>query len=65
MNYKFSNLLGSPYRGGNLLLVESDLLSAGGNRVLQARVLCNPIAGNCHAPFGQVFTLLALRCRRT
>ncbi|KAA6423408.1 MAG: WD40 repeat [Trebouxia sp. A1-2] len=37
MNYKFSNLLGSPYRGGNLLLVESDLLSAGGNRVLQAR----------------------------
>ncbi|KAL0036124.1 hypothetical protein WJX79_004341 [Trebouxia sp. C0005] len=35
MNYKFSNLLGSPYRGGNLLLVESDLLSAGGNRVLQ------------------------------
>lgn len=35
MNFKFSNLLGSPYRGGNLVLVDSDLLSAGGNRVLQ------------------------------
>lgn len=65
MNYKFSNLLGSPYRGGNLLLVESDLLSAGGNRVLQARVLSDPIAGNYPAPFRQVFTLFALRCRRT
>ena len=39
MNFRFSNLLGSPYRGGNLLLVDSDLISPGGNRVLQVCVL--------------------------
>lgn len=37
MNFKFANLLGSPYRGGNLLIADSHLLSIGGNRVLQAR----------------------------
>ena len=41
MNFKFSNLLGSPYRGGNLLLVDSDLLSVGGNRILEVRVLAD------------------------
>lgn len=57
MNFKFSNLLGSPYRGGNLLLVGSDLLSAGGNRVLQVDL--NESAGSA-LPFeslGQLRTL--------
>ncbi|KAK9810682.1 hypothetical protein WJX73_010596 [Symbiochloris irregularis] len=33
MNYKFSNLLGAPYRGGNLVFHDADLLSAVGNRI--------------------------------
>jgi periodic tryptophan protein 2 len=33
MDYKFSNLLGAPYRGGNLILHGNELLSAVGNRV--------------------------------
>ena len=35
LNYKFANLLGAPYRGGNLLLHGTELLSAVGNRVSQ------------------------------
>lgn len=33
MDYKFANLLGAPYRGGNLILHGTDLLSAAGNRI--------------------------------
>ncbi|KAK9915110.1 hypothetical protein WJX75_004822 [Coccomyxa subellipsoidea] len=33
MDYKFANLLGAPYRGGNLILHGTDLLSAVGNRI--------------------------------
>ncbi|CAD7702736.1 unnamed protein product, partial [Ostreobium quekettii] len=33
MNYKFSNLLGAPYRGGNVLLSGNELLSPVGNRI--------------------------------
>jgi periodic tryptophan protein 2 len=36
-DYRFSNLLGAPYRGGTLLLHENTLLSPVGNRVSQAR----------------------------
>jgi periodic tryptophan protein 2 len=35
MNYQFANLLGAPYRGGNLLLHGPELLSPVGNRVSQ------------------------------
>lgn len=35
MNYTFANLLGAPYRGGNLLLHGAELLSPVGNRVSQ------------------------------
>jgi periodic tryptophan protein 2 len=35
MNYVFANLLGAPYRGGNLLLHGAELLSPVGNRVSQ------------------------------
>ncbi|GBF92981.1 hypothetical protein Rsub_05817 [Raphidocelis subcapitata] len=35
MNYAFANLLGAPYRGGNLLLHGTELLSPVGNRVSQ------------------------------
>jgi periodic tryptophan protein 2 len=35
MNFKFANLLGAPYRGGNILLHGSELLSPVGNRVSQ------------------------------
>ena len=35
MNFAFSNLLGAPYRGGNLVLDGRELLSAVGNRVSQ------------------------------
>jgi len=37
MEYKMSNLLGAPYRGGSLLLHGQELLSPVGNRVAQAR----------------------------
>ena len=37
LNYKFANLLGAPYRGGNLLLHGTELLSAVGNRVSEVR----------------------------
>lgn len=44
MNYRFSNLLGAPYRGGNLLIHENELLTPVGNRVTQVgrarRQLC-------------------------
>ncbi|KAK9830156.1 hypothetical protein WJX72_010038 [[Myrmecia] bisecta] len=35
MNYTFSNLLGAPYRGGNLLIHGNELLTPVGNRVCQ------------------------------
>lgn len=35
MNYAFSNLLGAPYRGGNLVIHDNVLLSPVGNRVSQ------------------------------
>jgi periodic tryptophan protein 2 len=35
MNFKFSNLLGAPYRGGNFVLSDQELLSPVGNRVSQ------------------------------
>jgi periodic tryptophan protein 2 len=38
MNYKFANLLGAPYRGGNVILHGSELLSPVGNRVSQVRL---------------------------
>ena len=41
MDYKFANLLGAPYRGGNLILRGTELLSAVGNRV--------SVVGNLHA----------------
>ena len=34
MNYKFQNLLGGSYKGGNLVLRGKELLSATGNRVV-------------------------------
>jgi hypothetical protein len=37
MNFKFSNLLGAPYRGGNFVLSDQELLSPVGNRVSQVR----------------------------
>ena len=37
LNYKFVNLLGAPYRGGNLLLHGTELLSAVSNRVSEVR----------------------------
>ncbi|KAL6751014.1 WD40 repeat-like protein [Haematococcus lacustris] len=35
MNFKFSNLLGAPYRGGNLIIHGNELLTPVGNRVSQ------------------------------
>eukprot|EP00798_Chlamydomonas_sp_ICE-L_P014242 gene14242-20214_t len=35
MNFKMTNLLGAPYRGGNLVMHENELLSPVGNRVGQ------------------------------
>ncbi len=35
MDFKFANLLGAPYRGGNILLAGTELLSPVGNRVSQ------------------------------
>ncbi|MEW5311682.1 MAG: hypothetical protein WDW38_003377 [Sanguina aurantia] len=35
MNYKFSNLLGAPYRGGSLLIHDNELLTPVGNRISQ------------------------------
>ena len=33
MSYKFSKLLGAPYRGGNVLFWENELFTPAGNRV--------------------------------
>ncbi|KAF5838324.1 WD40 repeat-like protein [Dunaliella salina] len=35
MNFRFSNLLGAPYRGGNLIIHDNELLTPVGNRVGQ------------------------------
>lgn len=51
MNYRFSNLLGAPYRGGNLLIHENELLTPVGNRVTQAsssRRQSRPAAERAH-----------------
>ncbi len=40
MNYKFANLLGAPYRGGNVILHGTELLSPVGNRVSQVWMRC-------------------------
>ena len=48
LNYKFSNLLGAPYRGGNLLLHGTELLSAVGNRVSQVRRRHGPDSARSH-----------------
>jgi hypothetical protein len=37
MNFQFSNLLGAPYRGGNLVIHNNELLTPVGNRVGQVR----------------------------
>lgn len=48
MDCSFSTLLGGPYRGGNLLFHNQELLSAVGNRVHQA---CrSPTHNNTHQP---------------
>jgi hypothetical protein len=47
MNYKFANLLGAPYRGGNILFHGNELLSPVGNRVSQVRDVRLP--QTCHA----------------
>lgn len=39
MNFRFSNLLGAPYRGGNVLIHENELLTPVGNRVGQVRAV--------------------------
>ena len=38
MNYKFSNLLGAPYRGGNLLIHENYLFYSFGNLISVVRL---------------------------
>ena len=35
MDYRFAALLGAPYRGGNLLIHDNELLTPVGNRVTQ------------------------------
>lgn len=45
MNYKFSSLLGAPYRGGNLLIHDNELLTPVGNRVTQVRGKADRRAG--------------------
>ena len=42
MNFKFSNLLGASYRGGNLLIQGQELYSAVGNRVSVVTAHCAP-----------------------
>lgn len=38
MNFRFTNLLGAPYRGGTILLTKGDsLLAPVGNRVNEVR----------------------------
>ena len=39
MNFTFTSLLGAPYRGGNLLVHDDELISAVGNRVSLVRFI--------------------------
>ena len=45
MNYKFQNLLGGSYRGGNLVLRGKELHSATGNRIVLVSVSADKL--NC------------------
>ena len=47
MNFAFSNLLGAPYRGGNLTFDGKELLSAVGNRVSLVGACCLPTLRSC------------------
>jgi periodic tryptophan protein 2 len=61
MDYKFSNLLGAPYRGGDLLLHGTTLLSPTGNRVSQVRSPTSPSA----AGVGSLATRARAPCARS
>uniref|UniRef100_A0A383VAW3 Small-subunit processome Utp12 domain-containing protein n=1 Tax=Tetradesmus obliquus TaxID=3088 RepID=A0A383VAW3_TETOB len=65
MNYKFANLLGAPYRGGNILFHGNELLSPVGNRVSQVNLAhstsqtlpfenLNQVRTLCLSPDGQL-----------
>lgn len=41
MDYRFAALLGAPYRGGNLLIHDNELLTPVGNRVTQVGQCCH------------------------
>ena len=45
MDYRFAALLGAPYRGGNLLIHDNELLTPVGNRVTQVGQCCHAC---CH-----------------
>lgn len=64
MNYSFNTLLGGPYRGGNLLFHNQELLSAVGNRVHQVGFLAVCVAHpSVHpAPCLQHHTQVDLAC---
>lgn len=44
MDFRFANLLGAPYRGGNILLAGTELLSPVGNRVSQVCIDTAPLS---------------------
>ena len=62
MNFKFSNLLGAPYRGGNLLIQGQELYSAVGNRVSVVKACCAPYY---YSFANDIISDAMLSCRRT
>ena len=70
MDFRFANLMGAPYRGGNLLLAGTELLSPVGNRVSQVCIdtvpllISQPVRRLQLVPFMQERPLQLLRvCR--
>ena len=64
MNFKFSNLLGAPYRGGNLLIHNNELLTPVGNRVGQVMDRWDDTASSRWGRRTNIIGDGAINCRR-
>ena len=62
MEYRFDNLLGAPYRGGNLVILGTELLSCVGNRVSQASISAACVSGAQTAVLAWLAAPLARIC---
>ena len=57
MDFKFANLMGAPYRGGNIVLAGTELLSPVGNRVSQVQRDTAPCLSAAYERHKQIYEI--------